>query len=177
MDSFEVRIRAFNPPNPDRGRELDITVNSEARVAVIPSSVAEDLDIPTLWYHEFEPDDGIEGPRKVGVAGFAYEGRQCSSALVILGEEGDPTRLGRSNAEELGLVRIERIGECPNCGTVNAIPIVYGLPGREAIQKARLGQFVLGGCLTYAGMPKYACPTCHAGLPELVACVIYATQS
>lgn len=176
MNSFQVHVRVFNPRDPERTRAVDTTVDPEATIAVIPRSLGEDLDIPILWTHEFDDADEVEGVREVGVAGFSYGERKSPSELVILGERDDRPRLGPDIAEDLGLVRIERLGECPNCGTIDAIPILYGLPAPEAIQAAERGKIALGGCVVLPGNPRYACPNCGFGLPELAA-VIYAAES
>lgn len=49
--------------------------------------------------------------------------------------------------------------DCPSCGA-GAVPIVYGLPGREAQERARRGEIVLGGCYLTDGAPCWACPHC-----------------
>jgi len=36
---------------------------------------------------------------------------------------------------------------CPSCGSSNFIPIVYGKPSQEAIEKEKRGEIVLGGCI------------------------------
>ena len=36
---------------------------------------------------------------------------------------------------------------CPSCGSKRVVPIVYGLPGPEAIAEAERGEISLGGCI------------------------------
>ena len=36
---------------------------------------------------------------------------------------------------------------CPECGSENSIPIVYGRPGTELLEKAERGEVWLGGCV------------------------------
>ena len=48
---------------------------------------------------------------------------------------------------------------CPHCG-VEAKAIVYGLPTSETAERAKRGEFVLGGCVIRVGAPDYWCPGC-----------------
>jgi hypothetical protein len=41
-----------------------------------------------------------------------------------------------------------------------AVPVVYGLPTEHALEEARQGRIVLGGCLL--GSTVALCPHCHA---------------
>ena len=55
---------------------------------------------------------------------------------------------------------------CPLCGYSDLAPIVYGLPGQGLRNKARRGEVVLGGCVTFedkAGNPtdaEWKCRVC-----------------
>jgi hypothetical protein len=53
---------------------------------------------------------------------------------------------------------------CPDCGSSDTKPIVYGLPTKEAEREARLGHFVLGGCVL--DYPQYFCPMCFNRWPR-----------
>jgi len=47
------------------------------------------------------------------------------------------------------------------------IPIVYGLPGSELIERARRGEVSLGGCVIMPGQPHITeCRVCHYGRDE-----------
>lgn len=55
---------------------------------------------------------------------------------------------------------------CPRCGVeIEPVPIVYGLPTREAWLEAQSGRIRLGGCVIGDESPDYACPACDALLP------------
>ncbi len=53
---------------------------------------------------------------------------------------------------------------CPNCGSFSTVPIIYGLPVADDLERAQRGEFVLGGCLV--GLhdpdpdPNRCCTTC-----------------
>ena len=49
---------------------------------------------------------------------------------------------------------------CPKCGSTNSIPIVYGKPSNEGLEKARRGEIVLGGCIITPNCPKHKCKEC-----------------
>ena len=46
---------------------------------------------------------------------------------------------------------------CPSCGSSNFIPIVYGRPSQEAIEKEKRGEIVLGGCIVSPDDNKFRC--------------------
>jgi hypothetical protein len=60
---------------------------------------------------------------------------------------------------------------CPTCNAGKLIPIVYGLPGRELIEKSGRGEIELGGCEVsqvfdpelgfISGDAELSCPTCE----------------
>jgi hypothetical protein len=50
---------------------------------------------------------------------------------------------------------------CPRCGsTEDVVPIVYGKPGKEAMEMARQGQVKLGGCMVSWHSPRRHCRRC-----------------
>lgn len=52
---------------------------------------------------------------------------------------------------------------CPACrGKLTMIPIVYGYPSAELLERARKGEVILGGCFIYEGRPAFgiACLQC-----------------
>jgi len=50
--------------------------------------------------------------------------------------------------------------KCPNCGSKNVIPIVYGLPEHEAFEREKRGEIILGGCLIDFDSPNWHCKDC-----------------
>ncbi len=57
-----------------------------------------------------------------------------------------------------------RAPACPVCGSREVIPIVYGMPSEDDVERAERGEFVLGGCLV--GLyepdpdPSHCCTAC-----------------
>ena len=51
---------------------------------------------------------------------------------------------------------------CPECGSHDVLPIVYGLPGPELEGKAIMGEVLLGGCVVFGSDPDLGCRTCGA---------------
>jgi hypothetical protein len=49
---------------------------------------------------------------------------------------------------------------CPVCGSLGAVPIVYGYPEKEAFKAEERGEISLGGCVVHADDPVWRCRTC-----------------
>ena len=61
---------------------------------------------------------------------------------------------------------MDELRPCPRChAQIQPVPIVYGLPTREAWLEAQSGRIRLGGCVIGDESPDYACPECDALLP------------
>ena len=54
----------------------------------------------------------------------------------------------------------ESIRSCPRCGADHAIPIIYGLPSREGVERVQRGERVLGGCMVSVDSPRWQCRAC-----------------
>jgi hypothetical protein len=50
---------------------------------------------------------------------------------------------------------------CRRCG-VSYVPIVYGFPPPELVEREERGEIVLGGCCMDESNPTHACPRCEA---------------
>lgn len=50
---------------------------------------------------------------------------------------------------------------CPACGSTSTVPIVYGMPGPHAKQRADRGQIALGGCVVEDDAPAWTCRDCN----------------
>ncbi|HEU0028833.1 MAG TPA: hypothetical protein VFQ25_17140 [Ktedonobacterales bacterium] len=59
---------------------------------------------------------------------------------------------------------------CPECGSDSVVPIVYGLPTYETFQRAKSGEFVLGGCFLSDESPGWQCQACHKRFGSIVEC-------
>ena len=51
--------------------------------------------------------------------------------------------------------------KCPNCGSLNVIDIIYGLPTEEAFLLSEEGYIKLGGCVINFPHSKYFCKNCE----------------
>jgi hypothetical protein len=54
--------------------------------------------------------------------------------------------------------------ECPDCGSHSILPICYGRPRPETVERARRHEIVLGGCIV--GDPRWHCEDCFNSWPE-----------
>jgi predicted RNA-binding Zn-ribbon protein involved in translation (DUF1610 family) len=54
---------------------------------------------------------------------------------------------------------------CPQCGSTDAVRIVYGYPTVELFEAEQRGEVSLGGCVVGNESPDYACRSCGAALP------------
>ncbi len=50
---------------------------------------------------------------------------------------------------------------CPACGSADVLPIVYGLPEDELLERAERGEVALGGCCVEVGGPDTRCTLCR----------------
>lgn len=44
-----------------------------------------------------------------------------------------------------GRVQVEDSSRCPECGSQEVLPIVYGLPGSDMLEMSERGEILLGG--------------------------------
>ena len=51
--------------------------------------------------------------------------------------------------------------KCPNCGSTDYIPIVYGLPTSEGFDQDEKGEIILGGCCVFPNSKKKCCKKCR----------------
>ncbi len=49
---------------------------------------------------------------------------------------------------------------CPKCGSKNIVRIVYGYPNAEALEEAKKGNIILGGCCVSDNSPNFHCKDC-----------------
>ncbi|MEK7230118.1 MAG: hypothetical protein AAB154_08740 [Candidatus Binatota bacterium] len=49
---------------------------------------------------------------------------------------------------------------CPQCGSHEAIPVVYGSPNPELKRVLRRGRAILGRCEEWEGQPEWFCTEC-----------------
>jgi len=98
---FKVRIRVFKLNREDRGREVDLVVDTGASYPALPHSIVRELGIVAVETRNFRLADGRIVKRQLGWAGLSYSGRSTPS-LVVLGESDDAAVLGAIALESLG---------------------------------------------------------------------------
>ena len=59
--------------------------------------------------------------------------------------------------------------KCPSCGhSHSVIPIAYGMPDSDIIEKSEKGEVMLGGCLITICQPTHFCKSCHEKFMDTV---------
>ncbi|MCX7845323.1 MAG: hypothetical protein N2312_01785 [Dictyoglomaceae bacterium] len=56
---------------------------------------------------------------------------------------------------------------CPQCGSKNVIPIVYGYPSYKLWEEEEKGNLKLGGCEIDSNNPEWHCKDCKYEWKEL----------
>jgi hypothetical protein len=51
---------------------------------------------------------------------------------------------------------------CPHCRARGLVRIIYGMPGHEIVEQARLGRVAIGGCVISLDDPEHQCVECGA---------------
>ncbi|MDH3517320.1 MAG: hypothetical protein OEM66_00175 [Acidimicrobiia bacterium] len=51
---------------------------------------------------------------------------------------------------------------CPNCGSKNTAPVIWGYPSGDGMRAAERGDVFLGGCMVGFDDPHYGCHDCRA---------------
>ena len=54
--------------------------------------------------------------------------------------------------------------KCSRCGKPGALPVAWGYPSPEAMEKARRGELILGGCEISGPTWHRLCPECDREL-------------
>jgi hypothetical protein len=57
-------------------------------------------------------------------------------------------------------MELRRPKNCPQCGSLKVLEILYGRPTSEGMEAVERGEMILGGCLIMPGQPDWACPAC-----------------
>jgi len=50
---------------------------------------------------------------------------------------------------------------CPECGSGDIVPILYGMPGPEMASEVEEGRAVMGGCVIDEDAPMWLCRECN----------------
>ena len=56
---------------------------------------------------------------------------------------------------------MEKNLKCPKCGSNNIVPIVYGMPSYELLEKEGMREVLLGGCIVNDLSPIWHCKDCQ----------------
>ena len=51
--------------------------------------------------------------------------------------------------------------KCPDCGSIDVLPILYGFPGEKMREDAFEGKILLGGCVITENHPDRHCNSCE----------------
>ena len=88
---------------PERRKEVEFLIDSDATCSVVPATLLVELGIEPTSEQRFTIANGQIITRRRGNALFFYQGRDGASP-VVFGEEGDSTLLGAVTLEALGFV-------------------------------------------------------------------------
>ncbi|TVR12674.1 MAG: hypothetical protein EA401_08505 [Planctomycetota bacterium] len=56
---------------------------------------------------------------------------------------------------------------CPQCGSENVIPIIYGMPDEDLVLRDAQGEAKIGGVAEYPDSPTWHCQACgHEWRPD-----------
>ncbi len=95
-------MRLSNPSNREKGRDLNLLVNSGAIYSVVHEERLKELDIKPEGRQSFKMADGRIIEREFGIAIVEHEGKRAGT-VVIFGEVDDTEVLGVHALEGLGL--------------------------------------------------------------------------
>ncbi len=56
---------------------------------------------------------------------------------------------------------MEKNQKCPKCGSNNTVPIMYGMPPYELLEKEEIHEVILGGCIVHDESPCWHCKDCE----------------
>jgi len=102
MGLFRVRVRVFDLRNEGRSREVEVVVDTGSNMAVIPTSVVEELGLAAVELRTFTLANRETIVRPIDRAGLETAGR-TTACDVVLGEPGDGAILGAIPLEGMGL--------------------------------------------------------------------------
>ena len=57
-------------------------------------------------------------------------------------------------------MELRRPKNCPRCGSLRFVEILYGRPTSEGMEAVDRGEMILGGCFIMPGQPDWACTAC-----------------
>lgn len=82
-----------------------------------------------------------------------------AARLQAKADQGD--RDAKRKLDELQNTEVVKVVQCPLCGSLTTVPIVYGMPDSELGEQTEKGKIMLGGCLVWDnGLDSY-CRDCN----------------
>ena len=96
----DMEVRAH--PNDADARLLRVLVDTDSKYSWLPSATLEDLGVVRRRTVTFRTASGDELSRRAGFAYLSADGSQTAD-LVVFGEAGDPTLIGRHTLAGLNL--------------------------------------------------------------------------
>lgn len=103
MGVFSTHIRVANPLERDRGREIELIVDTGATLTKLPAELLRDLHIEPQFSVPTVTSENREVMRPVGQAWISIDGR-ARIVPVAFGGQGEPVLLGATSLEILGFM-------------------------------------------------------------------------
>jgi len=101
MGFTHVKVSVQNPTRREKGREVELLIDTGAVISVIPKEILKEIGIRAIGRRKFRVFGGELIEREVGVVIMEYEDT-CAGVTVAFGEEGDTPILGVTALETLG---------------------------------------------------------------------------
>jgi hypothetical protein len=178
MNEYQIAARARQHEVRSMGTELSDLMNKMTRMILLGSPI-ENLgvevtpEIRTAWSRLEEEIAGIQASGS-GVA-IPVEFDDFSFMRNLNKFPDDQLSSGSARSESSASTKLPRLlrkgSKCPACKMGKLIPIVYGLPDREVMEKSERGELELGGCIItevidpgsgfISGDPALFCPKCE----------------
>jgi hypothetical protein len=136
-------------PNFFRDFDRPVPYDAVARMAV--RSLTEVFEIPHPGYLMYRAFDKKQRLILIPTLGLKRE------------EAAPPPEKGPENAVEKPRAKKPKKKSpegCPKCGSLDIVPILYGLPGPEMMDSAEKGRIELGGCCVTDNDPQKRCKAC-----------------
>lgn len=75
------------------------------------------------------------------------------SNVILISEFGETNAMAKERP-------IKRSPPCPECGSSDVVPYLYGLPNPEAFNLEKQGKVILGGCCIDGNSFEWHCRRC-----------------
>ena len=103
MGTVTITLEILSLDGGDSTQALEVLVDTGAVLSMLPATMLEGVGVQRLGKVNAQVDDGCFVERDVGNARLRVEGREVWSR-VIFGEPSDPSLLGLTVLEQLGLM-------------------------------------------------------------------------